>query len=377
MAFSQREVCTTAFDAFENIYQRSYSHGLEKIYALENIDVRSIRKISSPSAVRTASNSKKITKPYKQKSEQLELPFVGPFQTKLTPFIFREPIQVLGLNKRIEKWLIDQEKVCLTNLLEDDKQTLVHLKGIGQGHLDEITDKLLNYLEENSPSDESPKIDFTSWMKTFLADLDPKKCAVLLETFQLPPLTLLSPAESAEIRKLTHEKRAQWLEETTQDCCTQTKIDLIKTDLKEISDLFIKPWLRKRGGIASLSEMQDYLLKLGGLYSHTSQVLDFISDVFFDQKFPFALYLFPVEEELYCDSLETAETYHSIIQTVYTYFYNDNLHYPLDFLVRWIRYEYAKKWQGFADNFIERILRLSCKVRVRKNTSEQLTVRLS
>ncbi|MBA3602424.1 MAG: hypothetical protein H0W50_02000 [Parachlamydiaceae bacterium] len=378
MAFSQQEVCISAFDTFESTYQRSYSHGLEKIYALENVDIRSVRKISAPTPFRLENHSKKVTsKPSKRIIEQLEFCFEATFQQVLAPFIFREPVQVLCLTKKIEKYLFDQDKLTVGDLLEDDKQTLIPLKSLGQGHLDEIVTKLHNYLEEFATTKNSPRIEFTSWMKTLVADLDAKKCAVLLETFQLPPLVPLSPSENAEIRKLTNEKCNQWIKEAMSECRTPSKKQQLNSDLQNITNVYLKPWLRKRGSIASVAEVHEYLLKLSGDHPHAIQILEFISHVYFDQKFPFAVALLEIDEELYCDSTETADIYNSIIKTTFSYFYKDDLHYPLDSLIKWISYEHAKKWQGFSDNFIERILRLSSNFRVRKNGANQLTVKLS
>jgi hypothetical protein len=321
MAFPQQEACISAFDTFENTYQRSYSHGLEKIYALENIDIRSVRKISAPTPFSLENHSKKVTsKSSKRVIEQLEFSFGTPFQSTITPFIFREPIQVLCLTKRIEKYLFEQDKVTLGDLLEDDRQTLVSLKGLGQGHLDEIVTKLHHYLDEFATTENSPRIDFTSWMKTLIADLDAKKAAVLLEAFQLPPLVALSPSENAEIRKLTNEKCNQWIHEAMSECLTSTKKQQLNSDLQSITDLYLKPWLRKRGSIASHAELHEYLLKLSGDFPHAANILEFISHVYFDQKSAFAMGLVAIDEELYCDSIETAESYNSVIETASTYF---------------------------------------------------------
>ena len=267
--------------------------------------------------------------------------------------------------------------MTIGDFLENDRQTLVSLKGLGQGHLDEIVTKLHHYLDEFATTENSPRINFTSWMKTLVADLDAKKAAVLLEAFQLPPLVALSPSENAEIRKLTNEKCNQWINEAISECLTSTKKQQLNSDLHSITNLYLKPWLRKRGSIASLAEFHEYLLKLSGDYPHAAQILEFISHVYFDQKSPFAMGLLAIDEELYCDSVETADNYNAVIETASTYFYKDDLHYPLESLIKWISCEHAKKWQGFPDNFIERILRLSCNFRVRKNGANQLTVKLS
>lgn len=376
MAFSQRDLYSTAFDEFEHTYQHSYSHGLEKIYALENVDIRSVRKIENPAGLSAKIQTKKITrKQPKLAVEQLELPFGFPFQKTIEPFIFREPIQVLGFTKRVEGWLLGLEKVTIGDLLDNTRQSILPLTGIGQGHLDEICSKLYSYLEQNYL--ETPKLDFVSWTKTVMGDLEAKKSAVLLEAFELPALVHLSPAESAEVRKLTSENRVKWIEEALVKCQSPQKMLQVHSDMHHMAEHHLKPWLHMRVGMATLDELQECLFKLSGCYPYLQQNLTFFSTIYFQGHFPLEPFLTPVEDELYCDTCETAKSYQSVIETARTYFYRDHLHYPLDSLVGLISRELAQKWEGFADTFIERALRLSSCFRVRKGPSEQLIVKLS
>ncbi|MGZ3633096.1 MAG: hypothetical protein ACXU9U_05595 [Parachlamydiaceae bacterium] len=374
MAFSQNTAFFNSIDTFENTYEHSYSHGLEKIYALENIDIRSIRKIAPRNL--PSKPSKKIAKPsLVPQTEQLEFAFEPQFQKFIPPFVYQEPIQVLDLSKRIEQNLLEQNKILLSDLLAHPLETLA-IKGIGQGHLDEISSKLQNYLDEHLNHCEQ-KIDFSSWLKTLLGTLDRKKCAVLLESFDLPSLLPLSPSDHADLRKLSPEKRSSWIEDAIQEICCSEKKQRVNADLQQIVDVFIKPWLCRRNGIAHRDELQEYLFKLGNFHSSSLPILLFVESLYFQDRFLLAPFLFPVEEELFCDNLETAETFRKCMNTAKTYFYHDDLHYPLHSLTQWIDRELASEWRYTPEGFIERSLRLSSAFSVRKNILEQLIVKLS
>ncbi|MBA3236729.1 MAG: hypothetical protein H0T62_00060 [Parachlamydiaceae bacterium] len=378
MSFLQKDFFNSPSESFELVPHASYSHGLEKIYGrLETIDIRSVRKISSNSASSVEPQQKKQQKSEPaNKTSQLEFNIEPFFRTTLDLFVLREPIQVLGFSRRIEKWLSDQGKLIIADLLENDKLTVAPLKGIGQGHFDEISNKLQTYLNAQSDN-ETQKIDFNSWLKTLVASLEPKKCALLLETFDLPALLPLTPAEIAEIRKLTKEKRAELIQEAIFEVSTPIKKEQIISDMRELTQIFIKPWLFKRTGISNRHELYDHLLKLSGLHPHLEGILNFMSSTYFKNTFILEPFLHTVSEELYCYDLETSVAYHEVIKTAHSYFYKPDLYYPLDALIQWIGREYARKWKGFADNFIERTIRLSTDFRVRKGPSEKLLVKLS
>lgn len=377
MAFSRQDQYSASLDEFERTRQNAYSHGLEKIYALENVDIRSIRKIgssSSPTKIQSKKVSRKNTSP---SLEQPEFSFGLPFQRKIEPFIFREPLQVIGFSKRVESWLLGLGKRFIGDLLDSNRESIIDFKGIGQGHLDEINEKLQCYLDEHLIEDASQKFNIVSWLKTLVGDLEAKKCTVLMNAFQLPVLLPLTPAENAEVRKLSPENRSLWVEDALALCRLPTKIEQVKSDMQLIAHCLVKPWLQKHMGIAREEELEECLLKLSGFYPHLEQTLDFVSKAFFEDQFPLLAFLSPAEEGLYCDSPNTAQAFHEVIETTRTYFYKDHLHYPLHSLIEWINRELATKWQGFSDDFIERSLRLSSCFRVRKGPFEQLIVKLS
>lgn len=376
MSFLQNEFYNTS-EPFELVPHASYSHGLEKIYGtFETIDIRSVRKISS-TAPSLGTQSKKLFKIQPAlTSNQLEFD-LGPFFRKtLDSFVLREPIQVLGFSRRIEKWLLDQGKFTIADLLENDTQTVAPLKGIGQGHFDEISVKLQNYLNAQS-CDQTAKIDFTSWLKTLIAHIEPKKSALLLETFDLPSLLPLTPAEIADLRKLSKGKCSELIGEAILEISTCTTREQIFSDMQDLTNIFIKPWLHKRTGISNRHELCDYLSKLSGLHPNLEGILKFMSSIYFEHFFVLEPFLYTTRDGLYCCDSDTEKAYSEVVNTTLSYFYKPDIYYPLEALISWISREFTKKWHCFPNNFIERSIRLCTEFRVRKAHSEQLIVKLS
>ena len=196
---------------FEETYKTAYSHGLEAIYALENIDIKSIRPIL-PLQANKAPGPKIVPQIFPEKlSDQLELDLGDAYRGWIDSFIKKEPIHVLGLSRHAEKCLLEHGKRVLGDLIHTNLKEFVFLKGMGQGHVDEIQQKLARYLE-GRPLERCKKIDFASWIRSIVAAFDRKKVYVALESHHLSDLFSLSPSESVETRRLTLEKQ-EWIQE--------------------------------------------------------------------------------------------------------------------------------------------------------------------
>ena len=200
---------STDLQTFEEIYKTSYSHGLETIYGLENIDIKSVRRIEIA--------SKNTPKRFESKKTQLaptqeELDLGPGFHGWISPFVKKEPIHVLELTRHAEKCLIDNSKSKLGDLIGANLKDFVFLRGMGQGHIEEIQHKLNTYLEGQA-LEKSHKINFSSWLKSLVAAQERKKVYALLETYELESRIPLNSGESVEVRKLTLEKKFEWIEE--------------------------------------------------------------------------------------------------------------------------------------------------------------------
>ena len=361
---------------FEETYKTAYSHGLETIYALENVDIKSIRPIR-PMSFQKAAPPKTVQYPVIEKlPDQLELDLGDAYRGWINAFVKREPIHVLGLSRHAEKCLLDHGKRVLGDLTNANLKDFVFLKGMGQGHVDEIQQKLSSYLE-GRPLERCTKIDFASWIRSIVAAFDRKKVYVAMEKYNLSDLFSLSPSESVETRRLTLEKKQEWIQEAHSKFQQASICNSVKEQFREVAEVFIKPWMRRRHGFATLQELDERVERLGLNSAEVVSAMVFFSDLFFDGAFVFDAYLYPLEKGIFCADPWTRENYIQIIQRACSYFYRAQTVYPLDQLVGYLEKEFARLWQGFPDGFILKILRLSPCFRVRKGNAGVLEIRLA
>lgn len=364
-----------ADSSFEETYKTAYSHGLEAIYALENVDPKSIRRIEKPVKKEPLNNNcapKRILK----KQHQLEFDLGGEYRNWIPSFIKNEPIQVLELSSLVERCLIANGKKILKDILEVDLQTFIFFKGMGQGHIEEIKYKLSQYVEGTS-LDCSEDIDFSSWLRTLVAALDRKKTSVALQPFHLNDLFPISPLENGEINRLTLEKRQEWIEEMHLQFQQPSRKQSVISHMKEIVDVFIRPWMRKRLGIAMKYELEERLQKTSVNGTITSLVLQFYSHFYYNQQFPLHNDLQPVSEHIYCVDEIVACHYHQIVKKAFSFFYKSTIQYPLKQLIQLLEKEFACCWQGFPEGFVEKVLLCDSHFQVRKDPQNILIVTLS
>lgn len=347
---------TTQFSenpSFDEIYKKSYSHGLEAIYALENVDVKSIKRIEKAPEItpKAALTKQKVLRPVQE-----ELDFGDEFRGWVTPFILKEPIHVLGLSRHVEKILIEHEKKLLGDLIGVNLKDFIFVRGFGQGHIEEIQLKLNEYIEGH-PLDRSYKIYFSSWLKSLVAAYDRKKAFVLLETFDLADLFSLSPGESVEVRKLTLEKKQEWIEELLLQIRCHSKT--VQKDMQTVVNTFIKPWISRRGGFATKAELLERFQRISDNPEIASNMLHFLQDIYFDKKDFLKQFIQETDAEIFCYDSIHAHFYETIVDRALSYFYKANIHYSLQELIQFLEREFAKDWMGFADGVIEKIIRLS------------------
>lgn len=367
---------TSQGQTFEEIYKTSYSHGLEAIYALENVDLKSVKLLEKTNTVLSLSNEEKIENLNKAHRYELQLDLGDEFRGCIAPFLKREPIHVLGLSKLAEKILLENGKLLLGDLIDSNLKDFVFFKGMGQGHLDEIRQKLSRYIDGRSLS-HSEKIDFTSWLRTIISSFDRKKIYVLLESYDLSDLISLSPAENVEVRRLPFEKRQEWIHETVSFLTHADQRMIINSDIKKIVDIFVKPWMRRRSGFATKEELLERIYRMSEKTKLAELILAFFSSVYFENRFPVSEYLIEVSKNLYCVDENSAKTYHYAVEKILSYFYKPFLAYPLEELMKFVEKELSQKWESFPDGFLEKVIKVSPHFRVRKTIQGYLEVKLS
>lgn len=93
-------VRTPDLQSFEGTYKTAYSHGLEAIYALENVDLKSIRRISDAqeSEPLQPKSPPRPLQPLEAPEPQLELDLGDGYRSWIESFVLQEPIHVLGVS---------------------------------------------------------------------------------------------------------------------------------------------------------------------------------------------------------------------------------------------------------------------------------------
>lgn len=368
------------FKSFEEVYKTSYSHGLEAIYSLETVDLRTVKRIGEPSSVASLpaipvqkdfQNRNEFTQ---ETSRQCQFDFGTAFSERMDSFVLEEPIQVLGLSKHAERCLLAQGLFRIQDLIKSDLSKFVYLKGMGQGHIDETQHRVKSYVE-GLMLYQCTTIDFSAWMRSLFSTFNSKKMYVLLESYQLSHLFTLSPAESVEVRLLTFEKRQEWREEMMMEI--NLKREQVIAGMHRVVSAFIKPWMVRRHGVATRSEIVERLQRLSDRPVMAELTLDFFSKIYFEGRFAFADWFVTGGDHLFfCDHVVNLK-YDAVIDKAKTYFYKGGISYGFAELTQLIAREFAMEWVDYSEEFIEKCLRSSTTFRVRKGDKSRLFVRLA
>lgn len=350
--------------SFDDTCKTAYSHGLENIYALENVDIKSIRTFTVSEEI----HSEPILKAYKSPKPiyQLDFNFGYPFFLHVAPFFPDEPIQSLGLSRLAEKCLLSHQKIYIRDLINQD------LSRLALGHLDEIRTKLADFTAGRDLM-HADTIDFASWVRIITSTGDRRKWHLLLDRYGLSELVPLSSSETADLKKLTATQRIEW-ERQAVELIDKNKVD---STWKKLAARFVLPWMRGRSGIASRAEINERLRRVSHEHHAAEQVLLFMESALYRDRSVLGNMIFPLEKDLYAVDLQTQEEYLRIAKHAVSYFYKSDARFPIGQLIRWIERDYAREWVSFPTGFIEKVIRSTPELLVRKDAHNSLIVRLS
>lgn len=336
---------------------------LEKIYKLEQIDIRSIRKLSQEEPITV---EPLCTQALHKAGVDGDLGFLPEGKRSIDSFLLEEPVHVLGLSPHVEKLLISLNIVLLQDLINRDPLSLIHMKGMGQGHIDEIKEKLGKYIAGKVLKG-CQQIDFESWTKSLMPTTDKKRSYLVLDLFDLSHLVSLSPSESVDIRRLSVENKMEWLIEGKKLFRTYDSCSSFKKRLHEIIEVFLKPWMIKRLGFVKNEELLERLDRLSLVKGTFPKAYNFFQQIFCDNECPLKGLMLH-KYSLFFASQDTLDAFETVEKGIDTYFYNKNVSYPINQLAALIESEFSKKWVGFNDGFVMKVIRylphLNC---VRKN----------
>lgn len=368
-------------DAFASadVYAKGvYSHGFEKIYALENIDIKSIKKVVSqalPELEKKIATQKKdhhlVVK--EKRDVQLKFNFLSREEEGFESFKLDEQVQSLQLSLQAEKKVLQRGFKTIRELLIVKSEGILAFNSIGQGHFDEIIIKLNTYLGEGDCY-RTDNIEFLSILRCLLQGIDKKKAYITLSSYGLECYFTISPSDFVAVKHVQGKKR--------QEICSDVLLEIresaqkyLSSTLEKIYNILILPWLCRRNGIATEEEIVEYVFKKSDQMNIAISVWCFITEGVLENIFPFKPYLHEVANNVYAVDKRVVEQYIQVIDKAKSYFYSPSVTYSFDALVLFLMKELVKEWQDIPQALIEKALRLSSLFRVRKAENGLLMIR--
>ncbi len=355
--FNLRKEKHAIVEELETTLKTAYSHGLENIYTLENVDIKSVRRLHDTNfSLNAPSSERVITKSYPTINKEEEFDFGVNYRKWIKPFLLQESIQVLELSKYVEKCLLDQSFLFVGQLIRVNWEGLTCFRGLTSTHLEEVKDKLQAYTK-GKELHSTRSLDFKSWIRTLInRSSKSKKISLCLEEYALTDLIPLTLTEAFEIRRLTTESRLQWYTEGKKELIAQPVQAHLMTQIQMLSEALLRPWMTSRLGICNEDELVERVERLSVDAEITPLALKFLSAIYFKGNFPFACALYEVEKGIYCDYSWRLVAYKKVIDLALTYFYQSTTSYSLKNLTSLIAREFCQNWIGFAEGFIEKVL---------------------
>lgn len=346
--------------SFREVFKTCYSHGLESIYKLENVDLKSVRKLSQF----TPEEKPKVSLEQEEwHALQLELDLGSFYRGWQVPYVDQEPIQVLQLVKPIERSLLGFGVKTIGAL----KQANLHALKLGQGHIEDVQDKLKTYLL-GKPIKKAASIDFLSLVKCLFGDKEKIKAYVTLQPFGLHEWIFLTPSESMEIKRSPLSVKREWVYET--ENALKIEQEKIRHYFQEIISTWISPWIHARGGIATRDELNEYLNLRSQDPLVAEKTLELLS--FMD------LYSSLIDlGDCLTSSKEDEANYQEILSIAKSYFISPYAEYALDELGALILKELVLKWNSSPLQTVIRILKTSSYFEVFRNRLGSWQVRLN
>lgn len=359
---------------FNETVKQAYSHGLEAIYALEAVDPSSIRIFTGNHQHKSQQLQNSCNIPLIEENEPQQQEFdLGPsYRNWIPPFFPNEPIQVLHLSLLAEKMLLANGKTRIADLIAERNTGFSQLKGIGQGHIDEIHRQLDTHIRGRNLH-RAYTIDFQGWIQKLFGAMERKKVKVFLDRAQLGYFIELTPSEANEVKRLTPQTKKEWIDEVQ----GQLSSELIKEDFSLVIDAFVRNWMCGRSGLSTEREIFERLENAAVDPEFAFRALPFLQETFFSGQSPIDLFLCRVEKGVYAANSELADRYNRVLNEALTYFYSPNATYRLDKLMGLLLNEFGKQWDDLTTDFLLRSLRLSTRFRVRKGLDGHQFIQLS
>ena len=328
-----------------------YSHGMDKIYSYETINPSSVRPLNGKEK-----NSPSLPKSCQSHKEVPPLTFhLFPTPTELLRE--KEPLDSLRLSPFAMKAIKTFSLETTGQLRHMVFHNKIALRSIGQGHLDEIENKLDQFFLDTESSSYD-HIDISSCIRLVLSKVPQREKAILASSSQLKQFCFIPPAEEKEadlvLRRLSKESQ----EELFQKLKT-----LMAQPLRDVADIlsstFIKPLLQKNGGIVSQNTIRLAFLHATQIASlEIMQNIDsFFQKILLPQERPwYALSFEYVNKGFLCLTKEYAAQAEEVLQEANALLRLTKEQIPLHALAHTLWLSQVKRWNPLDETTIEELL---------------------
>src|SRR6202030_2402998 len=103
-------------------------------------------------------------------------------------------------------------------------------------------------------------------------------------------------AEAVEARHLSAEKREEWISQIKAEYKAEVRLQFLHGSFKKVAEVFVKPWIRQRNGLATLQEIEERLFRVSDDRKMAQQIIRFISAIYCEGQSPLQKHLICLDE---------------------------------------------------------------------------------
>lgn len=334
-----------------------FGEGFEAIYRFEEIDARAVRKLrplslktdlaSAAPAAHALSAPQNKALIWKEGGEQAHFKWGHLGVRSLRSLKFGELIAALGLSAHIETRLIDSGLRLVGDLVEE-RGTFKQLQSLTHFQAEEVHQALAHYFQTCSTGLVS-EFENKHFICILLASFDRRFVHCFLQEYDLQELIPLSEGQSQEVRRWSASQIAHARQSVVQQLKKQSKDKWIAATLQRVADALILPWMETRGGIATRKEVEEWMEQHSQLPGINGKIAHFLTTIFQWPKFIWLPALCPVAphcaRDLFASNLSRMRNCEVLLCAVDHCFYRCGQSYSLDFILAWLRRDWARRWE--------------------------------
>lgn len=334
-----------------------FGEGFEAIYRFEEIDERAVRRLktlslktdlasAAPSVLSHSTPSDNAVL-WKERGEQAHFKWGHLGVRSLRSLKFGELIAALGLSAHIETRLIDSG-LRLVGDLVDEHGIFKKLQSLTHFQAEEVHQALARYFQSCSTGLVS-EFENKHLIRIIFAPFDRRFAHCYLQQHNLQEIISLSEGQSQEVRRWSASQIAHARQQVEQQLKKNSKEKWVLATLRKVADALILPWMETRGGLATRKEIEEWLDQHSQMKGINDKIANFLITVYQWPKFIWSPSLHCVAphcaDELFASSASRLRDCEELLCSIDRCFYRCGQSYSLDFILTWMRNDWAMRWQ--------------------------------